>query len=103
MGEVDRTLMFLIFAENLLEDMMIIKVLIVVGDLRQVKGINSKLIPMTYQFMLVEMQTGVVVLMIDQLQMILVLLEMLKVVHQTLPMVETMVVRPDHEILISCL
>ena len=53
--------------------------------------------------MLVEMETGVVVLMIDQLQMILVLLEMLKVVHQMLQMVETMVVRPDHEILISCL
>ena len=71
--------------------------------LRQLKDINSNLILMTYQFMLVEMQTGVVVLMIDQLQMILVLLEMLKVVRQMLQMVEIMVQRPDHEISISCL
>ena len=74
-----------------------------VDNLHQVKYINSKLTLMIYQFMLVEMLIGVVVSMIDQLPMIPVSSEMLKVVHQTLQMVETMVVRPDHEILISCL
>ena len=74
-----------------------------VEDLRHLKDINSNLILMIYQSILVEMQTGVVVLMIDQLQTILILLEMLKVVRQTLQMVEIMVQRPDHEILISCL
>ena len=71
--------------------------------LRQLKDINSNLILMIYQFMLVEMETGVVVSMIDQLPMIPVSSEMLKVVRQMLQMVEIMVVRPDHEILISCL
>ena len=71
--------------------------------LHQVSNINSKLILMIYQFMLLEIVIGVVVLMIDQLPMILVSSEMLKVVHLTLQMVETMDQRPDHEILISCL